>query len=91
METFQNSIILIDRKGKIIDCNPATEKFFNRKIESLINKNFMDVGIKPEKVMPLFKQRYQSILNGIVPGPIEIQITLRGVGVETLNLPRQDR
>ncbi|MFW9820192.1 MAG: PAS domain S-box protein, partial [Candidatus Thorarchaeota archaeon] len=48
-ESSPYSIILIDRKGKIIDCNPATEKLFNRKIESLINKNFLDIGIKPEK------------------------------------------
>jgi PAS domain S-box-containing protein len=75
---FENSpysIILINRKGVIIDCNSATEKLFNRKIESLINKNFLNVGIKPEKALPLFKQRYQSILNGIIPDPLEVQIT----------------
>jgi len=75
---FENSpysIILINRKGVIIDCNPSTEELFNRKIESLINKNFLDVGIKPEKALPLFKQRYQSILNGIIPDPLEVQIT----------------
>ncbi|MFX1378701.1 MAG: PAS domain S-box protein [Promethearchaeota archaeon] len=74
-ESTPYSIIIIDRKGKIIDCNPATEKLFNRKIESLINKNFLDIGIKPEKAVPLFKQRYQDILEGIVPEPLEIQIT----------------
>ncbi|MFX0039592.1 MAG: PAS domain S-box protein [Promethearchaeota archaeon] len=74
-ETTPYSIILIDRKGKIIDCNPATETLFNRKVESLINKNFLDVGIKPDKALPLFKQRYQSILKGLVPEPLEIQIS----------------
>ncbi len=74
-ESTPYSIILIDRKGKIIDCNPATEKLFNREIESLINRSFLDVGIKPEKALPLFKQRYQSILDGVVPEPLEIQIS----------------
>jgi len=74
-ESSTYSIILINRKGVIIDCNPATEKLFNRKIEDLINKNFLDVSIKPEKALPLFKQRYQDILNGIVPEPIEVQIS----------------
>jgi len=74
-ESSPYSIILIDRRGKIIDCNPATERLFNRQIESLINKSFVDVGIKPEHALPLFKQRYQSILNGIVPEPLEIQIS----------------
>ncbi|MFX1241493.1 MAG: PAS domain S-box protein [Promethearchaeota archaeon] len=74
-ESTPYSIILIDRKGKIIDCNPATKKFFNREIDTLINKNFLDVGIKPGKVLPLFKDRYQSILKGVIPGPLEVQIT----------------
>jgi len=75
---FENSpysIIIINRKGVIIDCNPVTEKLFNRKSDSLINKNFLDVGIKPEKALPLFKQRYQDILNGIIPDPLEVQIS----------------
>ncbi|MCK4780949.1 MAG: PAS domain S-box protein, partial [Candidatus Lokiarchaeota archaeon] len=59
-ESSSYSIILINRKGVIIDCNPATEKLFDRKIEDLINKNFLDVSIKPEKILPLFKQRYQD-------------------------------
>ncbi|MFX1419332.1 MAG: PAS domain S-box protein, partial [Promethearchaeota archaeon] len=73
-ESTPYSIILIDRKGKIVDCNPATEKLFNRKIEDLINKNFLDVSIKPEKILPVFKDRYQSIMDGTVPEPLEVQI-----------------
>ncbi|MFX1570779.1 MAG: PAS domain S-box protein [Promethearchaeota archaeon] len=68
------SIILINRKGKIIDCNPVTEKLFNRKIETLINKNFLDLNIKPEKTLPLLKDRYQYLLQGIIPEPLEVQI-----------------
>ena len=37
-ESASYSIILINRKGVIIDCNPATEKIFNKKIEDLINE-----------------------------------------------------
>ena len=74
-ESSSYSIILINRIGVIIDCNPATEKIFNRKIEDLINKNFLDVSIKPEKALSLFKQRYQDILNGVVPDQIEVQIS----------------
>jgi PAS domain S-box-containing protein len=75
---FENSpysIILINREGKIIDCNPATEKIFNNKIEELINRNFLDVSIKPEENLPLYEQRYRSLLEGVIPEPIEIQIT----------------
>ncbi len=69
------SIILINRKGKIIDCNPVTEKIFNRKIESIINRNFLEVDIKPENILPVFKDRYQSILKDNVPGSLEVQIS----------------
>jgi len=74
-ESASYSIILINRNGVIIDCNPATEKLFNRKIEDIINKNFLDVSIKPEKALPLFKERYKSILKGVVPEPLEVQIS----------------
>jgi len=75
---FENSpysIIIINRKGVIIDCNPVTEKIFNRKIDSLIDRNFLEVTIKPESVLPLFKERYQNILKGAVPEPLEVQIS----------------
>ncbi len=74
-ESSSYSIILIDKKGKIIDYNQTTENIFGRKIADLKNKNFLEVGIKPEKIIPIFKQRYQSILKGIIPNPIEIQIS----------------
>ena len=74
-ESSPYSIILVDRKGKIIDVNPATEKLFGRRVEDLINRNFLEVSIKPEKALPLFKQRYLDILNGEVPEPLEILIS----------------
>ncbi|MHA2008337.1 MAG: PAS domain S-box protein [Promethearchaeota archaeon] len=80
---FENSpysIILINRKGEIIDCNPATEKIFNNKIEELINRNFLDVGIKPEENLAIYQQRYRSLLEGVIPDPIEIQISRYGDG-----------
>ena len=82
------SIILINRKGIIIDCNPATERIFNRKIDSLINKNFLEISIKPERALPLFKERYQKVLKGTVPEPLEVQIsrskdgTLRWISID---------
>ena len=73
-ESSTYSIILVSRRGIITDCNPATERLFGRKIEDLIGKSFMDVRIKPEIMLPMFKQRYQSILKGDVPDPIELNI-----------------
>ena len=74
-ESSPYAIILIDRSGIIIDANPATEKVFGRTIDDLINKSFLDVRIKPEKILPVFKQRYTDILEGKVPEPIEVQVS----------------
>ncbi|MCK4382166.1 MAG: PAS domain S-box protein, partial [Candidatus Lokiarchaeota archaeon] len=68
------SIILINRKGEIIDCNHATEKIFNNKVEELINRNFLEVVIKSDKNLPLYEQRYRYLLEGVIPEPIEVQI-----------------
>jgi len=81
-ETSTYSIILVNRRGVIIDCNPATEKLFGRRREDLIDKGFMEVRIKPEKMLPLFQQRYKSILKGEVPGPLEITINRSHDGSE---------
>ncbi len=81
-ESSTYSIILINRKGVIVDCNPATKRFFRREIEDLIGKNFMEVGIKPENMLPLFQRRYQANLKGDVPDPLEIMINRSGDGSE---------
>ncbi|MHA2123513.1 MAG: PAS domain S-box protein, partial [Promethearchaeota archaeon] len=74
---FENSpysIILINRKGEVIDCNPATEKIFQRTVDDLLNRSFLDLNLKPENLLPLFNDRYKSILEGNVSKPIEVQI-----------------
>jgi len=68
-------IILVNRKGQIVDANPATEILFGRNMEELINESFLNIRIKPEKIIPVFKQRYETILKGNVPKPLEVQIT----------------
>ncbi len=68
-------IILVNRKGQIVDANPATEILFGRNMEELINESFLNIRIKPEKLLPVFKQRYETILKGRVPKPLEVQVT----------------
>ncbi len=73
-ESSPYSIILVNKKGIIVDVNPVTEKIFGLSAENLINKNFIDVYIKPEKLLPLFKERYAAVLDGKVAEPMEVQI-----------------
>ncbi|MFX0037327.1 MAG: PAS domain S-box protein [Candidatus Hermodarchaeota archaeon] len=80
-ESSPYSIILVNRMGQIIDANPSTERLFNRSIENLINRDFLDIHIKPESLLPVFKDRYTSILKGSVPEPLEVQISRYKDGV----------
>ncbi|MFX1502332.1 MAG: PAS domain S-box protein, partial [Promethearchaeota archaeon] len=74
-ENASYSIILVNRRGEIIDCNPITEILFKIKKDDLIHKNFLDLDIKPQKILSLLNQRYESILKGNIPDPLEVQIT----------------
>ncbi|MFX1363978.1 MAG: PAS domain S-box protein [Promethearchaeota archaeon] len=73
-ENASYSIILVNRRGEIIDCNPTTEILFKIKKDDLIHKNFLYLDIKPQKILSLLSQRYESILKGNIPDPLEIQI-----------------
>ncbi|MFX1312479.1 MAG: PAS domain S-box protein [Promethearchaeota archaeon] len=67
-------IILVNRKGQIIDANPATEILFGRNMDELINESYLNVKVKPEKLLPIFRQRYEITLRGEIPKPLEIEI-----------------
>lgn len=73
------SIILIDMKGEIIDCNPTHLKTFGYCREDLIGKSFLSskgelTGQISPDFLPLTIKTFKSLLKGAVPEPIEIQI-----------------
>ncbi len=74
---FENSpfsIILIDLKGNIIDCNPAVERLIKYSKEELINKNFRDLSIIHPKYSPILEKRFKRAINGEILPSIDIQI-----------------
>ncbi len=68
------SIILVDSKGKIVDCNPATEKLIQFKKEEVIGKKFTDLSIVPQKYIPLLIERLKHFFEAGTLTPIELQL-----------------
>jgi len=72
-ETSPYSIILMNFKGKIIECNPVTEKLFKYKEEELIGKNFLEFITFPSNSLPILQEAYKQLTKGQKLAPFEIQ------------------
>ncbi|MBA7517973.1 Sensor histidine kinase RcsC [subsurface metagenome] len=63
-ESVPFAISLIDQKGKIIYCNPPTEKLLGYNIEELIGNEFRNlVAIHPD-YLPMMLKRFQKLIKG---------------------------
>ncbi|MFX1418364.1 MAG: PAS domain S-box protein [Promethearchaeota archaeon] len=58
------SIVLINLKGKIIDCNPITEKYSGYKKEELVGKNFNELGLIHPKFLASIEESFNRLLKG---------------------------
>jgi len=64
---FENtplSVIIIDSKGVIVDCNPTTESLFGYKNEDLVGKNFSNLSIVHPKYLPLLVDLFKKFFKG---------------------------
>jgi PAS domain S-box-containing protein len=68
------SILLINKKGKIEDCNPALEKLINYERSELIGKRYGRLPIIPTEYLPLLLERLKKIANGEIIPSIDIQL-----------------
>ncbi|MFX1496452.1 MAG: PAS domain S-box protein [Promethearchaeota archaeon] len=75
---FQKSpygIILIDLKGKILDCNISTTRLFGYEKQDLIGKNYLQLTMYGKKFLSILKSRYKNTLDGEFLEPLELKIT----------------
>ena len=84
-EESPNSITLVNRKGKILDTNPATEKIYGYTRDEIIGKNYFDLGIYCRDQNSLFEKRYKDALEGKKLKPIEIQIKRKDGSLAWIN------
>ncbi|MFW9971478.1 MAG: PAS domain-containing protein [Candidatus Odinarchaeota archaeon] len=71
-ETSPSSIILLNFKGDIIDCNRTSEKLFNYTKDELIGKNFIEFLNFPAKDRFILENAYDHLTKGEKVPPIEI-------------------
>ncbi len=74
---FQNSpfsILLIDRSGKIIDCNSALERLIGYERRDIIGKKYSNLLIVQKEYIPLLLERLGKISKGESIPPLDIQL-----------------
>ncbi|MHA1254827.1 MAG: PAS domain S-box protein [Promethearchaeota archaeon] len=71
-ETSPFSIILINSKGKIEDCNSKVEDFGYLR-EELIGKKYSRLNIIRQKFIPILLERLKNILKGELLPPIDVE------------------
>jgi len=68
------SLVLLNFKGKIIDCNPATEMLGGYRKEELIGKDFKNLGIFHPNFVPSLIDLFERFVKGEEMHRIDIRI-----------------
>lgn len=74
---FENSpysILLLNTKGTILDCNSTTEKMFGYEKDYFIGKNFLKLSAIPSEFFPLLKKREEQFFKRNISKTIEFQV-----------------
>ncbi|MFX1320724.1 MAG: PAS domain S-box protein [Promethearchaeota archaeon] len=80
------SIVLIDSKGNIIDCNPATEELLGYKKEEVIRKKFMNLEIFPTDFLPVILDLFTRFLKGEELHRMDVKMYKKDGGLIWANL-----
>ncbi|MHA1320874.1 MAG: sensor histidine kinase, partial [Promethearchaeota archaeon] len=68
------SILLINKNGKIEDCNPALEKLLNYERSEFIGKSYGKLAIVLPEYLPILIKRQKKIMDGESIPTIDIQL-----------------
>ena len=80
------SILLIDSKGKIEDCNLALEKLVNYERSELIGKNYGRLSIVLPEYLPILLKRQKKIIDGESIPTIDIQLKKKDGSLVWVNI-----
>ena len=80
------SIVLLDSKGNIIDCNPATEELLGYKKEEVIRKKFMNLEIFPTDFLPVILDLFTRFLKGEELHRMDVKMYKKDGGLIWANL-----
>ena len=80
------AIILINSKGEIIDCNPATEVIGGYNKSDLQGKKFMDLTIIHPDFLPMLVDLFERFIKGEILHRIDIKLYKKDGGLIWVNL-----
>jgi len=84
-ESMPFSIGLLDQKGRVVYCNPATEKLLGYSMEDLIGEEFRNLSIVHPQYLPLILKRFKKVIKGENLSPIEIQVYKKNGNLTWIN------
>ncbi len=84
-ESMPFSIALLDQKGRVVYCNPASEKLLGYNKEDLIGEEFRNLSIIHPQYLPLIMKRFKKVIKGENLSPIEIQIYKKNGNLTWIN------
>lgn len=73
LETSPYSVILMNFKGSIIECNSATIKLFKYERDEFLGKNFLEIIAFPSKSLSKLEEAYEQLIQGQKLEPLDIQ------------------
>ena len=73
-ETSPYYIILVDKDGKIIGCNPATENILGYSKEELVGKYYKNTMILTREIYNGLENKYKDLYKGKLFEPDELEV-----------------
>ena len=77
LNSSSDIIIKLSTDGKILEFNPAAEKFFGKKRTDAVNRNFIRMFI-PEKAQKKTENDMSKLLNKLLRGRLNMQVIAAG-------------
>lgn len=77
-ENSPESIVILGKEGKIIECNGATAGLMEKRIEDIIGKKFDELGIFDSAQLDTYRKIFKSMTEGKEMNKGEIEIFMKG-------------
>ncbi|MFX0144439.1 MAG: PAS domain S-box protein [Candidatus Hodarchaeota archaeon] len=85
-ENTPSSIVVIDSKGTIIECNPTTEVMFGYKKDELIGKQFQKLSVIHPDFLPTIIEDFQRFIKGETVHRIDLKMFRKDQSLIWVNL-----
>lgn len=72
-DELPSPVFILDKRGKIFDCNSTTEKIFGYKKDELIGESYLKLHEISADYLPILKKRQEMLQKGETPEPLELQ------------------